>query len=272
MDTAAAARIDDLETVLVWEGELDNEAIRELLGVKAVWASRLLGTLTRAMGRRARRETPYAPLKLASRTASHAQRSPDDYLRVIGGSKDPRRKRLVEDARMDLAAASPTVFAAVLRAISSGTGLSMTYRSMSNPAGTVRLVFPHALVRAPRRWHMRGWCSEREDFRDFALGRLAGVRAVDESAPRGRKDDREWNTQLDLELVAHPALSPEQQSMIAHEYFGGAKALRLKVRQCLAGYVVQDLRLSMDGKRQVPPDYQLLVNNADGLPPLFSDA
>jgi WYL domain len=271
METAAAARIEDLETVLVWEGELDNEGIRELLGVKAVWASRLLGALTAAMGRRAKRETPYAPLKLALRSASAPRhRSPDDYLRVVAGSKDLRRRRMVEDARMDLATASPTVFAAVLKAVSTGTGLSVVYRSMSTPTGSTRLVFPHALVRAPRRWHMRAWCSERNDFRDFTLGRVASVRAAEEAAPKGRKDDEEWNAHIELELVAHPALNLEQQDMIADEYFAGSKSLRLKVRQCLAAYIVQDLRLSTDKGKQTPPDYQLLVNNSAALPPLFS--
>jgi hypothetical protein len=71
-------------------------------------------------------------------------------------------------------------------------------------------------------------------------------------------------------LVAHPALTLEQQDMIAHESFGGARSLHLKVRQCLAAYIVQDLRLSTDGNKQMPPEYQLLVNNASALPPLFS--
>lgn len=271
MEKAATARIEDLETVLVWEGELDNEGIRELLGVKAVWASRLLGALTRAMGRRAKRETPYAPLKLALRSASAPRhRSPDDYLRVVSGSKDLRRRRMVEDARMDLATASPTVFAAVLKAVSTGTGLRVVYRSMSTPAGSTRLVFPHALVRAPRRWHMRAWCSERNDFRDFTLGRVASVQAVEEAAPMGRKDDQEWNSHLELDLVAHPALNADQQAMIADEYFAGAKTLRLKVRQCLAAYIIQDLRLSTDEHKLGPPEYQLLVRNTATLPPLFS--
>lgn len=271
METAAPPQLESLETVLVWEGELDNQAIRELLGVKAVWASRLLGALTKAMGRRAKRETPYAPLKLAPRAAAQwSHRSPDEYLQVLAGSKDAKRRSRVEDARMDLAAASPTVFAAVFKAISTGTGLRLTYRSMSAPAGTMRLVFPHALVRAPRRWHMRAWCSERQEFRDFTLGRVATLQVVDDVAPRGRDDDLEWSTLLELDLVAHPALSSDQQEMIAAEYFGGDSSMRLRVRQCLAGYIIQDLRLSTDESKHVPPEYQLLVSNSATLPPLFS--
>ncbi len=87
--------------------------------------------------------------------------------------------------------------------------------------------------------------------------------------PRSRKDDEEWNTQLELEL-AHPTLSLEQRDMIAGEYFADAKSLRLKVRQCLAAYIIQDLRLSTDERRHAPPEYQLMVNNTATLPPLFN--
>jgi predicted DNA-binding transcriptional regulator YafY len=116
---------------------------------------------------------------------------------------------------------------------------------------------------------MRAWCSERQDFPDFTLGRVASVQVIDEVAPRTRKDDREWNAQLELELVGHPALSLEQRDMIAGEYFAGAKSLRLKVRQCLAGYIIQDLHLSTDERRHIPPECQLMVNNTATLPPLF---
>lgn len=271
METSAPARLEDLKTVLVWEGELDNESIRDLMGVKAVWASRLLSALTKSMGRRAKRETPYAPLRLALQGNSRlGRRSPDDYLRVIAGSKDSLRARLVEDARLDLAAVSPAVFAAAFQAITRGTGLELVYRSMSIPEGASRVVFPHALVRAPRRWHMRAWCAERLAFRDFTLGRVASVRQVEDVSPCGRMNDEGWNNQLELQLVSHPALTPGQRAMIAGEYFAGADSLRLKVRQCLAGYIVQDLRLATDENVQTPPDYQLWVSNAKSLPPLFA--
>ena len=62
---SATERLSDLETVLLWEGEIDNFRIRELLGVQAVWASRLMGALRTHMGVRAARSTAHAPLRLA---------------------------------------------------------------------------------------------------------------------------------------------------------------------------------------------------------------
>ena len=66
-------------------------------------------------------------------------------------------------------------------------------------------------------------------------------------------------------MVAHPDLTADQQSMIAAEYFPGASARQLKVRRCLASYIIQDLRLATNADKHKPPEYQLLVSNADKL-------
>jgi hypothetical protein len=58
--------------------------------------------------------------------------------------------------------------------------------------------------------------------------------------------------------------------MVANEYFPGAMALRLRVREALAAYAIQDLRLALDPRKEKPPAYQLLVYGADKLPALFS--
>ena len=64
---------------------------------------------------------------------------------------------------------------------------------------------------------------------------------------------------LDLRLVPHPSLSEEQQNLIAAGMFPGAHAKRLRVRQCLAMCVLQDLRVALDLKRDLPPNFQLAL-------------
>lgn len=264
---SAADRLTDLETVLLWEGEIDNFRIRELLGVQAVWASRLMGALRKHMGVRAARSTAHAPLRLAPGQADRERRqSPDDYLRIVAAARVAADgEPLLEDARRDLSVVAPETFAAVIQAIRRGMGLQLVYRSMNHPAGTERLVFPHALVRAPRRWHMRAWCSERRDFRDFTLGRAARAALVESLAPHRRSEDKDWNEVVTLTVIAHPDLTVEQQTMIAAEYFPGASARQLKVRHCLVGYIIQDLRLATSADKHKPPEYQLLVSNAKKL-------
>lgn len=261
------SHLTNLETVLTWEGAIDNERIRQLLDVKAVWASRLLGELVRRMGRRARRASAHAPLEFADHRST--RRSPDEYLRVVNTHQDRMIGGVVEDARVDLSGVSSQVFSTLFRAIRHRTGVKTIYRSMTSPAGTESIIYPHAFVRAPRRWHVRAWCAQRLGYRDFTLGRMASAELLDHPNDHPQADDAEWRHMLELVIVAHPALSIAQQEMIAHEYFPGARAMRLRVRECLAAYAIQDLRLALDSSRQTPPDYQLLVSNAAKLPPLF---
>lgn len=255
----SVTRSGELETILEWEGQLDNARIREVLGVKSVWASRLIAELVERLGSRVRRPSKHGPL-IAAGTASGKKGSPDEYLRLLAAApKGLEGQSLVHDARIDLTSVSPAVFAAVRNAAEGGQGLQIVYRSMSAPEGQARVVFPHALVRAPRRWHMRAWCDTRQEFRDFVLARIEQVRPVDLPAPRLATQDAAWRRHLDLVVVPHPLLSPAQQALIAAEYFPGARARRLQVRQALAPYVLQDLRVAVDAQREQPPEYQLLL-------------
>ena len=53
--------------------------------------------------------------------------------------------------------------------------------------------------------------------------------------------------------------------MIAAEYFPGASARQLSVRRCLVGCIVKDLRLATNAAKHKPPEFQLLVSNAERL-------
>lgn len=262
------SNLDTLETVLTWEGEIDNARIRELLEVKTVWASRLLGQLVDRMGYRARRVTAHAPLEFLE--LKPKRRSPDEYLRLISG-KPGWPNDVIHDARRDLSHVSPRVFGILLQAIHRQSGVRILYCSMSSPQGRERIVYPHAFVRAPRRWHVRAWCDHRQDYCDFNLGRIASAEAVDSETLHPGSEDSAWTRFLELTVVPHPDMTIEQQRMVAQEYFPGSMALRLRVREALAGYAIQDLRLAMVPHKEKPPAYQLLVFDAHKLPALFSD-
>jgi len=256
-----------METILKWEGSIDNSRIREVFGVQAVQASRLLAEFIKTHTA-VTRATPKGPLTLRqSASASELVGSPDDYFRLVysGENFGCLHVPLLEDARIDLAAVNPELFAALLRACRGGTGVDVVYASMTHPKGVSRTIFPHALVRVPRRWHARAWCSLRKDFRDFALGRISSAVPVPTASPRSGREDRDWHKHLTLELCAHPGLSEDQQRLIEREYFGGQRRVKLRVRRAVAGYVVQDLRISLDADRDRPPQFQLHLKNLPSL-------
>lgn len=275
-EDASSSRLVDLEQLIQWEGELTNERIRELLGVKLVYASRLMSGLMKLLIGRAGRASAHAPLKMYYGSSKDPLPcSPDVYLHILNGL--PGAPLIsgtnIVDARLDLSLISPAIFSVIFQAIKRQQGLRINYKSMNNPLGKERLVFPHALVRAPRRWHMRAWCTERLDFIDFTLGRISA--AVSDSTSyqttdRSREQDMRWMNVVDLLIAPHPGLTEDQRKMIAGEFFPGAVSLRLKVRECLAPYIVQDLRLAVDISKQTPPEYQLALLNGSALNLRFS--
>ncbi|KDR40614.1 hypothetical protein BG61_24010 [Caballeronia glathei] len=252
-----------MEILLRWEGELDNARLREVFSIQAVQASRLLTGFVKEFGDAVTRATPHAPITATETFRPRfAGDTPDEYLLLIQRFCLPHVSAMVEDLRLDLAPVSSPIFAAAMQACRRRTGLRIRYRSLSQPAGQDRLVFPHTLVRAARRWHIRAWCSERSDFRDFVLGRIERAVPVPQPVPEHMHLDTAWHEFTDLVVVPHPALPGPQARLLQDEYLGSQPSRTLHVRRCLAGYTVQDLRIAVDANRQVPPQFQLALANA----------
>jgi predicted DNA-binding transcriptional regulator YafY len=159
----------------------------------------------------------------------------------------------------------PRVFAQISEAIELSRCIQINYRSMSNPRPHRREISPHSIVRAGRRWHVRAFCSTRQEFRDFALGRIDSPKLLATSAARSADDDHPWNTQLQIRLIAHPRLSQAQQEMIRFEYFSGTAARVERCRAAMVSYFIQDLRAATDTSKQLPPEFQLAVENMEDL-------
>lgn len=261
--TPTQQRLREMEVLLRWEGELDNARLRDVFGVQAVQASRLLSAFVAEYGTALTRATPHAPVTPTKLFKPRlAGSSPDEYLRLVDSVGPSVRPFAVEDLRLDLSPVSATVFALATRACLKQVGLRIQYRSLSQPEGQDRLVYPHSLVRAARRWHVRAWCAQRKAFRDFALGRISKGSIDGSPSPAGKDADQDWNQLARLEVVAHPALPPGQVQVLRDEYLGGAMSRTVEVRRCLLGYIVQDLRLAIDPRRQTPPEFQLMLKNA----------
>jgi hypothetical protein len=261
--TPSQQRLRDMEILLRWEGELDNARLRAVFGVQTVQASRLLATFLAEHGQSVQRTSPHAPVTPTKGFRPKlAGASPDEYLRLVEAAGPLKMAPFVEDLRMDLAPVPADIFAAVAQACLKRTGLRVKYRSLANPKGGERLMFPHALVRAARRWHVRAWCPQRQGFRDFALGRISSATLESTNETVDPRSDTAWVSIAKLVVVAHPGLSPEQATLLRDEYLGGETSRVIKVRRSLVSYTVQDLRLAVDEAKQTPPEFQLALKNA----------
>jgi hypothetical protein len=158
---------------------------------------------------------------------------------------------------------SPRIFSRFNLGIADRLRVSFLYCSMNNPKPHERTIEPHSLLRAGRRWHVRGYCLQRQDFRDFVLGRMSEVRLLTEPSLVNVATDTAWSTVLQVKIAAHPRLSHAQQLVVRNEYFNGASVRVESCRAALLDYMVQELMAATDVDRQVPPDYQLAIENTE---------
>jgi hypothetical protein len=253
-----------MDVLLRWEGELTNARLREVFGVQIVQSSRLIAAYMAERTNAITRASARAPITPGPRFDALVEpSSPDDYFRLIEGANGGAvGGNFMLDARPRLSEEDPVLFAMILTACKTAAGVRLLYSSIRHPKGIERTIYPHSLVRAPRRWHVRAWCELRADFRDFSLGRISAATPVDAISPKLRRQDADWNKLLLLKIVAHPGFDEDRQQLMRREYFGGKPSTMLRVRKALAGYAIQDMRLAIDADHEKPPQFQLYLENS----------
>jgi hypothetical protein len=263
-------RLSIMLTLLTWEGRLNNARLRELFGLSSIRASewirdfRELHPLWMGWESKSRSHIATAAFfqaKLPIQAADSLSR----YVVLVGlpvAKQNAGREDILWAAYPDLYTPRPLFFSTLLLAVQMGRAVDIEYRSLTTPRPHRRTISPHSLVRAGRRWHTRAYCHSKGEFRDFNLGRIskATLEPKAEAMP-GAGADHEWNTFVPVRIGAHPALSQEQADVIRFEHFSGTASMTQTCRAALVRYFVQDVHAALDPVRQVPPEYQLVVDN-----------
>lgn len=254
-----------VELLLVWEGAVRNARLAQVLGVHFTTASRLLAEYQRlhfkavSYDQAGKRYVAEPALRPTLSTGDV-----EEYLALLKrNAVDP--PLAIERTHTSLGVLSAGTFAILQRAASEGGSVRVKHRSMRHPAPVTKLIFPHALVEAGRRWHVRAFVLDAGAFQDLALTRLSDLELVRERRPTAATptEDRAWRTLVKLRLVPHPELSDAQQRLVRDEYFPGAAARVITVRGALLQYHVHELRAATNTTMQRPPDYQLAIERPD---------
>jgi len=130
----------------------------------------------------------------------------------------------------------------LLWAIRDREDVYVLYQSMRQPTATVRWIAPHALASDGLRWHVRAWCYENEDFRDFVLSRVQRVMGTRASTAESTQDES-WHSRIDVIVRPRAGLSDGQRSAIEIDYGMTNGRLVLHCRRALAFYVIRQLQL-----------------------------
>lgn len=147
---------------------------------------------------------------------------------------------------------------AVLAAIRSRQAVDVRYQSLTSSRW--RAIAPHALAFDGYRWHLRAWCCERADFRDFVLTRIDELGAM-RPADYDPEDDVEWTTKATLKLCPHPGLSEEQKQAIQRDYSMVDGCRDIELRLSMAYYFI--MRMNLDLKDLPPARAQIALQNLE---------
>lgn len=149
----------------------------------------------------------------------------------------------------------------LLRAVREGQGVRVLYQSMTRPRAMRRTLTPHAFAHDGFRWHVRAYCHDREQFRDFVIPRMLGVEPAVPAGP-GAGADLEWQTPVELVLQANPRLPSAHQKVVELDYGMKDGEVTLACRQALLFYVLRQLRLDTDEGGRPEASQVVLKNKA----------
>lgn len=261
------ARDAKVGQLLLWEGRVSRSRLIAEYGLSPIRASEWLRDFRESFPEWVVWDTKLKADLATSKAYSDAERAAKiseagaiSSMLVPYVPNDPGRPLSIS---WDFVHTSPRTFSRLNLAIADRLRVKFLYCSMTNPEPHERTIEPHSLLRAGRRWHVRGYCLERQGFRDFVLGRMSKVTLLSESSQVDVSTDVAWTTILQVRLVAHPRLSTAQQQLVRNEYFNGTSARIESCRGALLNYMVQELMAATNLDRQVPPDYQLAVENVE---------
>lgn len=253
--------------ILLWEGRVSRSRLIAEYGLSPIRASEWLRDFRESFPEWVAWDSKLKADLATSRAYTDAERAarvsePNviSSMLVPYVPNDPGRPLSIS---WDFVHTSPRTFSRLNLAIADRLRVKFLYCSMTNPEPHERTIEPHSLLRAGRRWHVRGYCLQRQAFRDFVLGRMSKVTLLSESNLVDISDDVAWSTILQVRLIAHPRLSIAQQQLVRNEYFNGTSARIENCRGALLNYMVQELMAATNLDRQVPPDFQLAVENVE---------
>lgn len=275
-------RLQFLESVAFWEGSVKRQRVcaafdvspnhitKDLRRYKAISPNNLVYDVAARVYRPTSR---FRPVVSTGR--------PEEYLGLLRFTLEAESFAGIPDIESEdeVAAlpvphwpADPEPLRAVLRAIREGLGVEAEYQSLRTAKPNPRILWPHALLFAGHRWHVRAYDSRRELFLDFVLPRISRATIVQTKSPQPAAADDGWTEVHEVLVVPSSHWKPRQKEVIAKEY-GMEKTANgwcwsAKMRRCLVPYFLHAHQL-----KDPPANARVVAKNISALRHLaFSSA
>jgi len=265
-------RLEFIEFRLFWEGGINRSDIMGVFGVSVPQASKDLALYqdrapdNAVYDKRAKRYVAgpgFASVFLDPDPGGYLTR-----LRSLAeGLAEPSESWIAAPPEADVAAVprqrvDPSVLRGVLAAIRGKASLEVRHRSTGAEGigAEWRRISPHALGSDGSDWHVRGFCHVDEEFGDFPLDRILGVRSPGPAGASGA-EDRRWNQTFDLWIGPRPGLTAEQEAVVATDFGMVDGRTVLTVRLAMLVHVLKRLGLLGGGGIVDPETRHAVVLN-----------
>ena len=265
-------RLEFIEFRLYWEGGVRRGDITEKFGVSTPQASADLGLYQKlAAGnlvydsseKRYVSTEDFKPIFLdlkADSYLAHLHDASGDRVRLTDswmGEVPSTALMPVPNRRV-----KSDVLRALIRAIREKRSIEILYQSMNkeNLDKAWRWVSPHSLVNDGARWHVRAFCHNRRDFRDFLLSRCDATKSFGE-AESDIDNDVAWNELFEVQLHPNPRLNEVQRRGVMEDYEMENGNLSIFIKKALLFYFEKNLRLDVPDVKGNPAATPLKILN-----------
>lgn len=152
----------------------------------------------------------------------------------------------------------------IVRAIRTRKRIRVQYQSLSSEELAWRWMAPHGLAFDGHRWHIRAFCENRREFRDFILSRMFDVDG-EQPTQALALCDKAWTNRVTLRLMPNPKLPTGVRKGLEREYGMKSGKIQITTPVCLAFYLGQGLGLDNPEADTHPARFQIVVANGTEL-------
>lgn len=266
-------RLRFIEIVVQWEGQFATNHLMDTFNIGRQQASKDISAYNEHINPDALKydasKKRHVPNTAFTPQITHG--TVDEYLTLLssnttehslfaGLSIDGSQSEVVQ---LPIRSLSPSIIRPLLQACKERQRLDVDYVSIHRPSREGRVIVPHTLVNNGKRWHVRAWCEQNQDYRDFVLSRFRGSAELMGESQHGIEGDVKWNTLVPIIIKPDMRLSDEQQEVVELDYGMTKGELVIHTRGALVHYVLQGLQIDTQVMQIKPEAQQICVANLD---------
>lgn len=262
---AQRQRLQFIESVAYWEGGIDRPRVSRVFNVTQNHVTKDFRLYRDAFPENldyVLSERLYRPsAKFQPRFASGR---PEEYLSLLRSSVECQSTALMPVMGEGVSSVAlpgpsgqiePDILFAVTRAIKRRQCLRLEYQGLRVDALMLRTVWPHGLVFAGFRWHVRAYDEETGSHEDIVLSRILSARLYEEAPLAKLPVDADWGDEITIEVIPSSHLNETQQKVIAKEYGMTERdgwVWSVSLKRCLIPYFFRVHRFDLGPNESYP--------------------